>query len=1122
MSRQCLIVMVIQALTFHFLIADDLHGQNIKDTKLSLNVRKEKIVDIFEAIQKKTDFVFVYPEDIKGNTNRYSFTFKHESLEKILLKLAEEARIKFKCINYTITAAVDQKLMESKTALTDRNDYVSVAINGTVMDETGTSMPGVSVLLKGTILGTTTDANGKFELNIPDEFAENGILVVSFIGYKVQEISIRNQTSVIIKMDPDVTSLQEVVVVGFGFQKRITSVGAQSTVKAIDLKQPVANLSNSIAGRLAGVIGVQRSGEPGYDNAEIYIRGISSFDRSTSRPLILVDGVERSFNNIDPEDIENFSILKDASATAVYGVRGANGVILINTKKGKVGKPKINVEYNQGITQFTRLPEFVDGVTYMNIANEARRNSNPDLPAYYSDEAIQATQDQTDPDLYPNIDWFDELLNKTGNNRRVNFNASGGSELARYYLSLGYYDELGMFKTDGLQKYNSSIRFKRYNFTSNVSFDLTKSSKLDFGASGWISDGNYPGTGTANIFESAYILPPVVHPPKYSDGKIAQQRTGDIFNPYHSLTQTGYATEFRSQLWSNIRFTQGLDVLTKGLSVTAMYSFDNYNQHNIRRTKTIDRWRAIGRDADGNLIYEGDAPVHLGSNVLGYGRSNGGSRQFYFESAINYARTFGKHDVTGMMLYNQTDRTDAFANDFPSSIPYRFHGVAGRTTYAYNERYLLEANFGYNGSEAFAPQNRYGFFPSAGIGWIVSNEQFFQPLSRYVQLMKLRVSHGIVGSADLGSGQRFAYIGTVGGAEPYSFGRNQDNYFDGLDVQYYAVNVQWAKSTKSNLGVELSALNDALSVTVDFFRDVRSGIYLVRGDLPQYAGVLNAPTGNLGEVFNRGIDGTIEYNRFIGANLQVGFRGNFTWNRATVVEDANAPWPYPWQQRIGRKLGQRFGYIAQGLFETEEEIANSPRQTGTIMPGDIKYKDLNSDGVINSQDQAPIGYGSIPEVVYGFGPTISWKGFSVGAFFKGISNVDIMLNGEGLVPFQQGVGTRGNLLTKITDRWSAENPDANAFYPRLTDGVTNSNYLGSSWWTKNGAFLRLQNIEVSYTFAKTPWANAAGLDNLRVFFLGYNLATFSKFKLWDVEMGDGRGANYPLIKTFTLGVDCRF
>jgi TonB-linked SusC/RagA family outer membrane protein len=1107
----------------NFSDAHNLMAQKILEEKVSLQFEKTNLQSVLATIEKVTGAMFVYQTKLISN-EKVSIHLVDQTLDVVLNDILLPLGITYEADGDHIVLSGSKAGITSATrSLTiPATGNVVLLITGTITDQSdGSPLPGVNIYVQGTTNGTTSDSNGKYAISVPDSSA---ILVFSYVGYTTEEILINKRTLIDVGLVPDLQSLGEVVVVGYGVQKKLTTVGAQSSVSVSELKQPVANLSNSIAGRIAGVIGVQRSGEPGYDNSEIYIRGISSFANSGSNPLILVDGVERTFNNIDPQDIESFSILKDASATAVYGVRGGNGVILINTKKGQTGKPKISFQYNQGITQFTRLPKFVDGVTYMQIANEARKNSNPELPPFYSNEAIEATRTQSDPDLYPNVNWFNEIFNKTGQNRRINFNVNGGSEKAKYYLSLGYYDEQGLFKNDDIKQYASSIGFKRYNFTSNLSLDVTNSTKIDFGASGFISDGNYPGSSTEGIFSSAYVLPPVVHPAKYSDGKIAQQRTGDINNPYNLLTQTGYVAETKSQIWSNIRVTQQFDALVKGLSATAMFSFDNYNSYKTSRTKSVDRWLATGRDAEGNLLYDGNAPVHLGSNVLGYSRDNGGNRQAYLESSINYVNNFDKHEVSGMVLYNQTDRVNGFADNFTTSIPYRFNGLAGRVTYAYDQRYMFEGNFGYNGSEAFAPGNRYGFFPSAGIGWVASNEAFFRPLERYIQFLKIRLSHGIVGNAVLtGSGQRFAYLSTVFDTNAdYVFGRTQDNRFDALDIEYYAANVQWETSTKSNLGIELNALKDALSVTVDFFRAVRSDIYLVRGDMPEYAGVRNNPTGNLGEIFNHGVDGTIEYKKNFGNDFSVGIRGNFTWNRATVINDANAEWPYPWQQRIGRKLGQRFGYTAEGLFKSEEEIANSAMQTGIVKPGDIKYKDLNSDGVINSYDISSIGYGSFPEIVYGFGPTISYKGWSIGAFFKGIGNVDIMLNGEGLVPFQQGVGTRGNLLTSITDRWTQENPNPHPFYPRLSDGANNMNYVESTWWIRNGSYVRLQNVELSYNFSKRPWFDKVGLNNLRVYFIGYNLATFSKFKLWDVELGDGRGSNYPLIKTYSIGIDCKF
>ncbi|TDQ11197.1 SusC/RagA family TonB-linked outer membrane protein [Pedobacter metabolipauper] len=987
-------------------------------------------------------------------------------------------------------------------------------VKGSVTDEQGKPLPGVSIKIKNSNVGVMADPKGNYLINSP---SDSQTIIFSSIGFISQEVEIKGRALINVILIEQKNDMSEVVIVGFGQQKKITTIGAQSSIKPEDLKQPVANLSTLIAGRVAGVVGVQRSGEPGYDNAEIYIRGISTF--TSSSPLILVDGVERSFSNVDPEDIASFSVLKDASATAVYGVRGANGVILIQTKKGTASSPVITAQYDQGVTQFVKLPDFADGVTYMDIANEAYKNSFPleTLPRY-SAERIQKTIDGSDPDLYPNVNWFKELFNKTGQNRRARINANGGSQNAQYYLSLGYYDETGLFKTDELANYNSALNFTRYNFTSNLTLNVTKTTKVEFGASGWVSNGNYPGNSTAGIWAAAYVLPPIVIPAKYSNGLFSQIRTGDVSNPYTSLTQSGYVTEFRSQLWSNIRVTQSLDSWLKGLSATAMFSFDNANTHSIQRTKSVDGYLASGRDADGNLILE---QTRIGTNYLGYGRTNGGTRQFYTEGSVNYNRTFGKHDITGMVLFNQTDRLDGFAGDFISSIPYRYMGLAGRTTYAYDNKYLLEANFGYNGSETFAPQKQFGFFPSFGLGWVASQEKFFEPIKEAISFMKLRFSYGVVGNSNIG-GRRFAYISTIANVTGYGYGQNgTSNDLGGLDFGDYAVAVTWERANKYNLGLEIKTWKDAISLTADFFREYRRGIFRQRGDVPSYSGIRSLPYANLGEVNNKGVDATLDINKAVGSGWTLGFRGNINWNRAIIINDANAPWPYPWQQRIGRKLGQRYGYIDLGLFQSDEEVANSPLQPGTTKAGDIKYKDLNGDGKIDSYDQAEIGYGSIPEIVYGFGPTITWKNWSVAGWFKGISNVDISLNGDGLQPFRLG-GERGNLLAQITDHWTPDNPNSRPLYPRITYGNDNMNYEDSSWWVKNGAFLRLQTAQLTYTLTNKPWLSKAGISNLNLYVSGYNLLTFSDFKIWDVELGDGRGAQYPQMRTYNFGLRCVF
>ncbi|MGQ8336971.1 TonB-dependent receptor [Sunxiuqinia sp. A32] len=1086
-----------------------------QQTSLSFKFNDVSVKDIFYQIEENSEFVFFYNEDNIDVNRKLSLNVKNETVENILNQVLKGTNNSFKIYDRQIV--ILGPVMEEVPSIFKLgvDQTQKIPMSGLVFGADGNPVPGVTVVIKGTTIGSITDIDGRYNLN---EVPTDAILLFSFVGMKPQEVEVDGKSILNVVMQEEAQGVNEVVVVGYGVQKRLTTIGSQSSITSKDLNsQPVSNISNAISGRIAGIVAVQRSGEPGYDESEIYIRGISTF--TNNNPLILVDGIERKFGNIDAEDIESFTILKDASATAVYGVRGANGVILIETKKGEVGKPKINIQANTGITQFTRTPHFADGVTYLEMANEAYKNSYPnrEIPLY-STERVLKTADGSDPDLYPNVNWIDEIFSEFGHNNRINMNVSGGTDIAKYYLSLGYYDETGLFKTEKTSTYNTSIRYRRYNFTSNLSLKILKNTQLDFGASGWISNGNYPGTRSVDIWNAAFVSPPTLNPPVYSNGYVAHNRTGDVGNPKDLLAYSGYINEMRNQIWSNIRLSQNLDGLIQGLSLYGMFSFDNYNSHNISRTKTVDTYFATARDEDGELIFE---QTRIGSNYLGYSRSNGGNRQFYAEAAINYENSFGKNEISGMLLYNQSEKNDAFAGDFINSIPARFQGIAARGTYAYENKYLGEVNLGYNGSETFSAGNRFGFFPSFGLGWVTSSERFFRSLSKSIQFFKIRASYGIVGNSNIG-GRRFAYLSTVDPVSGYSFGNNTTVSYNGLDIGDYSVDVTWEKAKKLNLGVDMRTWENDLSLSIDLFKEIRSGIFLQRGDLPAYAGVRNTPWGNLGEVHNHGIDATLAFHKKLNQNLNIDFRGNFTWNRAIVVENANAPWPYPWQQRIGRKLGQRFGKIAIGLFVSEEEIANSAVQTGDIQPGDIKYKDLNGDGKIDSYDEGPIGYGSLPEMVFGFGPSVNYKGFAVGAWFKGIGNVDISLNGEGLQPFRLE-GLRGNLFSNITDRWTPENQNPRPTYPRLTyPSTSNSNYDNSSWWIKNGAFVRLQNIELSYTFPKDGWTKKVGFSNFRIYAIGYNVATFSDFKMWDVELGDGKGAQYPLVKTYNFGFDFQF
>jgi TonB-linked SusC/RagA family outer membrane protein len=1000
----------------------------------------------------------------------------------------------------------------------------AIKVTGVVKDRLGKPLPGVTVKEVGSTLATVADDAGKFSITVEPKSS----IEFSHVGYKTQVISVNNIIEWEIIMDAEEGNLNEVVVVGYGKQRKISQVGAQSSVKVDELKLPVANLSTVLGGRIPGIVSVQRSGEPGRDNADVWIRGITTFGGNNARPLVVIDGVPRgdgilvgntldALRNLDPEDIESFSILKDASATAVYGVRGANGVIIVNTKSGKAGKPKFNFTYNEGITTPTRIPDMADGVTYMNLANEARRTRGQ-VDQYIQDK-IDKTASGVDPLLYPDVDWFKTIFNDWAHNRHANMNVRGGSPNANYYISTAYYDEIGFLKRDELAKYNSDIKYTRYNFTSNLNVQATSTTSLELGIQGWIANGNYAGRSADFVFGQALQLPAISFPVSYPGDKMGGvSPNGDQRNPWGDITQTGYVNEFSNQIYSNIRVKQDLGFWLKGLSVTGLFAFDAFNAHNISRTKDYDTWLATGRDSLGNLVL---SPVFTTANkFLIYARTNGGRRQFYSEAAVNYNNSFGRHTVSGLILYNQKDLVDGFAGDLTSSLPYRSRGLAGRTTYSYNERYFGELNFGYNGSENFIPTKRYGFFPSAGIGWVISNEKFFQGITKTIQFLKLRGSYGLVGNGIL-AGRRFAYTAQVNeNTGTYTFGINRDNntFGPGIDIAEYASNVTWEKSRKADIGLEIKLLDNALSLQVDLFKEWRKGIFLRRQDAPLFMGLRSSPFGNLGAAENQGIDATVEYKKHFG-DFEIGVLGNITYNHDKVIENGQPTPKYPWMPgRTGDKILQRYGYIALGYFVDDHDVATNPHHIND-KPGDIKYADLNNDGVINSDDVTKTGLGDVPEITYGFQFKLNYKNFDLDIFFQGIGRVDIEVNGNGFIPFAQGFF--GALYSKATDRWTTDNPNPNAFYPRLSYGVVNDNYKPSTWWVKNGSYLRMKSLEFGYSLPKKIYSRV-GLQMARIYFNGTNLLTFSKFKLWDVELGTNNGGRYPQVKTFSLGVNFQF
>lgn len=986
-------------------------------------------------------------------------------------------------------------------------------IKGKVFDEKGETIVGANVWLKESTVGVATDINGEYTLTYEGNYQ---ILVVSFIGYKTQEIVIGNQSTIDVTMVPDSEKLEEAVVVAYGTQKKESVIGAISSVEVDKLKVPGSSVSNTLAGQLAGVVSVQRSGEPG-KGSNFYIRGISTFNSDSQRPLVLVDGIERDLDLVDPEDIATFSILKDATATAVYGVRGANGVILVTTRKGADGKPRINVRAEAGLTGPNKMPKMVDAVQWAQLYNEALGRK------YYSDETIQKYRDGSDPDLYPNVNWMDALYKNFASNQRVNANVSGGGSIARYYVAGSYYNEGSIFKEDKSNDYNSSINYNKINFRANLDINLTQSTILNVNLANVYEKKFSPGASMDDIWLYAFITSPNAFPVRYSDGTFSAP-SGSGYNPYNLLAQSGYTEEYWNSAQSLIGLTQDFsEIVTPGLKANIKLSWDAYHNNKEVRSKEVNQYYALGRNEDGSLRY---TEIIKGSESLNYSNTVGGYKTTYLEASLTYDRVFGKHRVGALFLYNQKKKTYTAASDMLGSLPYKNMGIAGRLTYSFDDRYFIEGNVGYNGSENFSPGKRFGVFPAFALGWMVSNEKFFQPVTHIIDMLKLKGSYGIVGNDQIGGGRRFIYEATIqykdasGNNLPgYNWGSTGNMGGSGIRMGEVAnPNVGWEEAKKLNIGFEISFFN-AVKIQGDYFKEERSGIFMQRAALPGIVGLSTNPWVNVGKMNNQGFDGTIEYEQQIG-EVQLTARGNFTYARSEIIDNDEPDWKYKYQNRIGKPYGQNFGLKALSLFQSQEEIDNSPTQTyGPVRVGDIKYQDINGDGKIDANDEVAIGYPSLPEINYGFGATAAWKGIDLNVFFQGVSRTSFFVGGTAMYGFNSdGLGRAALNEDVYKHRWTEENPNPKARYPRLTAGDNTNNNRNSTWRMRDGSFLRLKNMEIGYSMPKRI-LDKTFITSLRFYVSGQNLLTFSKFKLWDPELNSSDGSKYPLSRVFTVGVN---
>ena len=1016
----------------------------------------------------------------------------------------------------------------SKVLATQQKGSQERKLVGTVVDgSSGEPMIGVTIKVKnGKGVGTVTDIDGNFSINVTNKTE----LVVSYLGYKEQVVNVGDLGVITVKMMPDDQQLDEVVVVGAGTAKKVSITGSIATIKGDLLKTPSSSLTNGLAGKLAGVISTVSSGQPGSSSA-FYIRGINTFG-GVATPLILLDGVEISANDLDnipAESIESFSILKDASATAIYGNRGANGVMLVTTKSGEENsRSKINVTLEASYNRPMNKIEFADGATYMKVYNEAQAaRADGAVTPYYSQQQIENTANHVNPYAYPDVDWYD-LLFKSGNfNERANINIQGGGSRVTYYMSLQANHDTGLFNAPKNYFYNNNYNRWEYNFQNNISYKLTSTTTAELRMMAQIGNNKGPNYSSSDLYWQVMRINPVAFPAYFpsqaDDGQLIRFGNKEIksgtlgVNPYQYMLSSYNETNFNT-LNTSLNLHQNLDFITKGLSAHILVNFKNWSSASYSRS--ISPYYYCLKPGTYN-VETGEFETELlqtGADYItqsGVGKSS--DQTFYLDGRIDWKRSFGQHNATAMLMYMMREyRSDV--------LPNRNQGISGRLTYDYANKYLFEFNFGYNGSERLAKGDRFEFFPAASLGWVISSEKFWKPLEKYVNFLKLRGSYGLVGSDQFtSSAPHFLYQNNVGIGSSYSFWTglpSQEVWKYGPSFSTLAVsNAGWEHVKKLDIGVDMNLFNQ-VNITFDYFHDVRDRILMARSSWPTLFGYWGAkPWSNIGQVTNYGFEMSLNWNKQLNKDLNVDVRANLTYNRNRYdyVDEPN--YPYVWQTTTGKPLSRLTGYVAEGLFESQEEIDNWADQSqlgSTVRPGDIKYRDINGDGKITTEDQVMLeSDGWTPHLQYGFGVNVQWKKWDFGVFFNGSGKRKIMIN-SGYSPFLASGGDGDlenlgrNLMQWIADdHWSVDSPNPHATYPRL--GLTNAdisnNIQPSSYWVRNASFIRFKTLELGYTF-----------KYCRVYFSGDNIAVFSPFKLWDPELS---WYSYPLQRTFNLGVQVR-
>ncbi len=991
-------------------------------------------------------------------------------------------------------------------------------IKGVVKDTKGEPVIGASILVKGTSNGTISDYDGKFELRVNEAKAN---VVVSYIGFKQQEKQVMANSFATIVLVENQTELDEVQVIAYGTQKKVTVTGAISSVQSKELlKSPVGSLTNALTGKLPGVSTVQYSGRPGADDAVVFIRGNGS-------PLVLVDGVERSFSQIDPNEIEDITVLKDASATAVFGIRGASGVILVTSKRGEKGKARISVSSSASLQEATRLPKFADSYTWANFYNEMKLNDNPNATDIVGETALEAFRTGSDPLLYPSIDWVDYLTNKYAFQSQHNVNISGGSDKLRYFVSAGLYTQEGIFKNYE-PDYKSNFDYRRYNYRANLDYNITKDSKLTLNIGGRVQDSNQPNSSNTQdeIFRFIYRAAPyagagIVDGKRIVSNPQIQGLINGSIDGLDVLYGRGFSSTVLNVLNADFAFEQKLDFVAKGLSFNVKGAINSSYSITKTRSKTTPFYTPI-KNTDGTIGFRKSAD----ETELNFGETYNADRNYYTEAALNYKRKFGDHNVSALALFNQSK---TYYPDKPAvykGLPRGYVGLVGRVTYDYKTKYLLDFNVGYNGSENFAEEQRYGFFPAGSIGWIATQEDFLKD-QKVISYLKLRASYGVVGDDKLGD-YRFMYL-----SDPYNI--NQTGYFFGTNVGTAQPgiaegtkgnpNITWDNASKQNYGIDLYLFKDKLKINADIFSEHRTDILLTRNAPPGFLG-FTPPVVNMGIVDTKGYEVSVAWTDKVNNKFKYWINTNISYAKTNRVEIDEVKPAYDYMRLTGTPRGTSryfkfwdfYDEGANDRYKSEFGI-DIPNHGVTLKPGDALFEDLNKDGVIDNNDQKPLGYAANPQYVGSFSAGFEYNKFEFSMMWTGATKASRYLSESLNLPLGEQ-NFAALLQHQYDNRWTPETAET-ATLPRPSQTNRSNNYRLSDLFLIDASYLRLKNVEIAYNISASS-LKKAGINNIRIFLTGNNLLTFDYLKVVDPESNTSNTPSYPLMKVYNVGVKLEF